>query len=207
MTNTYFLWEKSDLYTNYGLAEVWIIFREFERRKQFESTLRFPGMLNNRVFNDVPVDMSPMMNPSSKVYYITTRQNAAQDPRRSFYNPMHVFCKTNGQKVYAKDLVVGDYIVAFGNEVRVEFIQIFDYGESHWVMFTTAGMSPNIYVNSILTFPTSLDEILKFEQEQNMKLVESKEYEGQEEVPVYLPEDIQVIEIPNIKKRKSAVAG
>lgn len=196
--NTYFIWEKTDIYTSYGISETWLLFREYWAAKRFDPILRLPGMLNNRSYQDTPEEIVPLQTPSSKVYYITTRANEAQAARRSFYSPMHKFCKTNGELVFAKDLKVGDVIVALMSEVKVEYIEIMDYGESHWLTLTTKGESPNIFVNSLLTFPSTFQDLMNFETSQDVSFVEKMEYEE----PKTEPFDISKLD-PSIKVIKT----
>lgn len=184
MANTYYLWIQSEIYTSFGMAELLVMLDSYQRRREFDNNLTIPGMIANESFKASPIDLSLMENPSSKVYYITTRQNAGQSPRRAFYNPMHKFCKTTGEITYAKDLKEGDFLVSLGGEVRVEYIEVFDYGNSKWTQFVTDSNSPNMFVNGIMTFPTKAEDLEKFEESLNKEIIEKMEYSEDAATPI-----------------------
>ena len=179
MPNTYYLWEQTNIYTNFGTTELFLLHTEFKRRGDFYQYdgLTLPGIYGTKTYSSKLLDMAYMENPSSKVYYITTRYNDARAPIRSFYNPMHVFFKTQGQQVFAKNLAVGDSLVSIAGEVFVRHIEVMDYVSSKWVKITTDNNGPNIFINDMVTFPTKEDWLAKFEEEQNALLVDKMEYE------------------------------
>ena len=182
-TSNYIIWEHSELYTSYGVADAWMIKKEYDLMHRFDSTLSFAGMLEGKSYQEKPVDMQWMENPSSKVVKMSFRQNLGQEPRTALYNPMACLCKTTGERVFAKDLKPGDLLVAIGSEVRVEYVELMDYKSSTWYILTTAGLSPNIFINLLLTFPTALDEVANFEVELDSEEAAAIEYKTEDEMP------------------------
>lgn len=197
MANAYFLWEKSELYTNFGMAETWFMHKNFEHRREFDRGLVLPGILDGKSYQDIPIDMSVMAVPSSRVVYVITRQSEAQAPRPALYNPMHKFCKTDGTIVFAKDLKYNDILVALFAESRVVDVKQMDYQSSKWITLTTNSASPNIFVNNLLTFPTTLAEVQKYEDIRSGEVLAEMEFEGAPEIEV---EPVKREEIP-VKRR------
>lgn len=174
--NNYFIWEKSNIYTNFGSADLWILNKEYGQFNKFDDRVLSIGMLNNKTYNDKLVQIMPLNPASSKVIQLTYRQNNAQEPLLSFYNPMHKFVKTSGETVYAKDVKPGDTLVAIQSEVIVTYVSIEDQNESIWYVLSTAGQSPNIFINMLLTFPSTTEELEQFELSLNAKAVDELEY-------------------------------
>ena len=50
--NNYFIWEKSNIYTNFGSADLWILNKEYGQFNKFDDRVLSIGMLNNKTYND-----------------------------------------------------------------------------------------------------------------------------------------------------------
>jgi hypothetical protein len=160
--------------------------RAYLAMNRFDTNLSVTGMLNNKSYNDIPIDISKMSVAPTKVIKMTGRQNAGQAPSTAFFHPLHIFCKTNSSLVFAKDLKAGDVIVALQSEVRVEYVDIFDRKSSNWYVLTTKGDSPNAFIDLYLTFPTKTSDLEKYEN----RLVEQSVEELEYAVPVSNVEEI-----------------
>ena len=163
--NKYYLWENATIYTNYGLTEIKAMYDSFKINKRFDYPVCITGALNNESYNAVPLDIVEVVVPTSKVIKITGRQNDAQAPHTGFYNPLHVFCKTNGSLVYAKDIKIKDRISALQSEVSIEYCETFDRVSSKWYILTTEPTSPNAFIDLYLAFPTDMVELEKYEND------------------------------------------
>jgi len=147
---------------------------------QFDRDLNLPGSLGGKSYYDTPIDINTMEIPSSKVVYLVTRQNEAQAPRTSLYNPMHKFCTTHGEIIFAKDSKPGTVLAGMYSEHVVIENKLMDYKESQWYKLTTTGDSPDIFVNMLITFPTTLEELQSYEKSLDSLAVKNMEYSGLE---------------------------
>lgn len=197
MSNTYILWDRSELYTNFGIAETWLLKREYEELGYCNKDVNFPGMYDCQDYSDRPVGFRYLTEPSSKVIAIKYQQNGAQESSVLFFNPIHLFCKTDGKLVRAKDLKVGDMIVSLSTEYRITYVEIFDRKESRWFIMETEGSSPNIFVNMLLSWPVDLKDLEEYELSFLEKKINDIEFQGYGElIPSGVGSDPMTFDVP-----------
>lgn len=189
--NRYIVWESGDIYTNYGAAEVWMLYKIYEKTGKFDHDMGFPGLYKASNYLDIPVDIAKLECPPSKVVSIKYRQNKGAESRETLFSPIHIFCLTTGRLVKAIDLKPGDVIVSVNAEFHITSVEVYDHQESNWYVLTTSGDSPNLFVNMMLSYPIDLADIEKFEYSLLEKKVDAMETEGYSSVlegtnsPVY----------------------
>lgn len=182
MPNHYIVWSHSEIYTNFGMAEAWMMKQDYDIKGKFDYNVILPGIYNAQSHDDKPISISTFTTPSSKVVKMTYRQNSVQGPRTALYNPLSIFWRVDDVRVRARDLKYGDVLASVFGEVTVIDSELVDYESSVWYLLTTEGFSPNIGLNILLTFPIDFADLEKFETEMAERRLLESEYSSDPEL-------------------------